>query len=227
VLRRGDFVVVLFHLGAHFRHRCQHFAAHVLRRVLRRDGEVALLDADAVAEIAALVVGIAVGRQFDRVDLETRIVRIGLEAHVVEHEEFGFRSEEDRVAEAHRAHQRFGLFRHAARIAVIGLAGRRLEHVADQNEGRLGKERIDARAGRIGHQIHIGLIDRLPAGDGRAVEHLAFRKGVFFDDADVEGHVLPLAARIGEAEIDVFDVVILDHFHDIFGCRHGLTSPSL
>ena len=37
----------------------------------------------------------------------------------------------------------------------------------------------------------------------------------------VEGDVLPLAARIGETEIDVFHVVVLDHLQDIFGRRHG------
>ena len=31
---------------------------------------------------------------------------------------------------------------------------------------------------------------------------------------DVMRQVLPLAARIGEAEVDVFDVVLLDHIHD-------------
>jgi hypothetical protein len=65
----------------------------------------------------------------------------------------------------------------------------------------------------------------LPAGDRRAVEHLAFGKRFLFDHGDVEGHVLPLAARIGETEIGVFDVIVFDQLHDIFGCRHGLHSP--
>jgi hypothetical protein len=33
--------------------------------------------------------------------------------------------------------------------------------------------------------------------------------------------VLPLAARIGESEIDVLDVVVLDHLQDFFGRAHG------
>src|SRR6185437_5912220 len=36
---------------------------------------------------------------------------------------------------------------------------------------------------------------------------------------------LPLAARIGEAEIDVFHVVILDHLHDVFSCGHRTQIP--
>src|SRR2546430_8993773 len=45
-------------------------------------------------------------------------------------------------------------------------------------------------------------------------------EGVLFDHADVEGHVLPLAARIGETKVDVFDVVVLDRLQDIFGGLH-------
>src|SRR6185312_17542200 len=81
------------------------------------------------------------------------------------------------------------------------------------------------RGRRVRHQAHVRLIDRLPAGDRRTVEHLAFRKRVFLDHADVEGDVLPLAARIGEAEIDVFHVVILDHLHDVFSCGHRTQIP--
>jgi hypothetical protein len=32
--------------------------------------------------------------------------------------------------------------------------------------------------------------------------------------------MLPFAARIGEPEVDVFDVVLLDHIHDFLGIRH-------
>src|ERR1041385_1001183 len=64
-------------------------------------------------------------------------------------------------------------------------------------------------------------MDRLPAGDRGTVEHLAFGEGVLLDHRLVEGNVLPLAARIGEPEVDVFHVVVLHHLQDIFGRRHG------
>ena len=48
----------------------------------------------------------------------------------------------------------------------------------------------------------------------------ALGKDFLVDHADVEGHVLPLAARIGETQIDVFDVVVLDRFKDVFGGLH-------
>ena len=159
-------------------------------------------------------------------ELEAGVVGIGPVLDVVEHEELGFGSEEDGVADARRLDHALGLLGDAARVAVVGLAGGRLEHVADQHQRGLGEERIDGRGRRIRHQAHVGLVDRLPAGDRGAVEHLAFGKGLLFDHGDVEGDVLPLAARIGEPEIDVFHVVVLDHLHDILWRRHGMRTLS-
>ena len=42
---------------------------------------------------------------------------------------------------------------------------------------------------------------------------------------DVEGDVLPLAARIGESEVDVFHVVVLDHLHDILWRSSWIAFP--
>ena len=92
VLGGGHFVMVLFDGDAHLGHDGEHFGAHVLRRVLRIDREIAALGAHPVAEIAGLVFGVGVGRQFDRVDLEAGIVGRRREAHVVEDEELGFRA---------------------------------------------------------------------------------------------------------------------------------------
>jgi hypothetical protein len=58
-----------------------------------------------------------------------------------------------------------GLLGHAARIAVVRLAGGRLEDIADEDQSRLGKERINAGRGGVRHQAHIGFVDRLPSGD--------------------------------------------------------------
>ena len=52
MLGGGDFVMVLFRLDAHVAHDRQHFAAHVLLGVDRRDGEIAALDLGTVAQIA-------------------------------------------------------------------------------------------------------------------------------------------------------------------------------
>ena len=212
---------MLLDLDAHARHGGEHFRAHVLHRILRRHREVALLGPDPVAEIAALIVGVGIGREFDRVELEAGIVRRRAVADVVEHEELGLGAEKDGVADAHRLDHALGLLGDAARVAIVGLAGGRLEHVADQNQRGLGEERIDAGRGRVRHQAHVGFVDRLPAGDRGAVEHLPSANVSSSIMADVESDVLPLAARIGEAEIGVFYVAVLDHLHDILWRRHG------
>ena len=213
-------MVMLLDLDAHLGHGAEHFGAHVLHRILRRHREVAALGADAVTEIAAFILGVGVDRQFRRVQLEAGVVGGGLVADVVEHEELGFRSDEHGIADAHRLHHRLGLPGHAARIPVVGLAGGRLQHVAGDDHGGFGEERVDCRGDGIGHQAHVGFVDRLPAGDRGAVEHRAFGKDFLVDHADVECHVLPLAARIGEAQVDVFHVVVLDRFQDVFGGLH-------
>ena len=73
-----------------------------------------------------------------------------------------------------------------------------------------------------GIKRHVGFVDRPPAGDRGAVEHQAVGEGVLVDQRLVEGHVLPLAARIGKAQIDIFDVVVLDRLQDFLGGLHGL-----
>jgi hypothetical protein len=85
-----------------------------------------------VAEIAAFIFGVRIDRQFDGVELEAGIVGVALIADVVEHEELGLGAEEDGVADAHRFDHGLGLLGDAARVAIVGLARGRLEHVADQ-----------------------------------------------------------------------------------------------
>ena len=142
---------------------------------LRRNREVAGLGADAVAEIAALIFGVRVDRQFRRVELEAGVVGRGLEAHVVEHEEFGFRSEENGVADAHRLDHGLGLLGHAARVAVVGLAGGRLQHVAGDDHGGLREERIDRR------------------GDGSGIRHMSDSLIAFQPAIDEPSNIRPSA----------------------------------
>src|SRR6185312_10127229 len=52
------------------------------------------------------------------------------------------------------------------------------------------------------------------------VEHQAFGERVLFDHPGIEGYVLPLAARIGKTQVDVFDVVVLHMLQDVFGGLH-------
>ncbi len=217
--------MVLLDLDAHRRHGGQHLATHVLSGIQRRDREISTLDGDAMAEISALVIRVAVGRQFGRIELEAGVVGIGHELHVVEHEELGLRADEHGVADSGRLQVGLGLLGDAARVAVVRLAGRRLQDVADDGKGRRREERVHLRRGRIGHEGHVGFVDRLPASDRRSVEHHAVGEHFLVDDRDVEGHVLPLAARIREPEIDILDVVVLDGLEHILGGLHGRGGP--
>ncbi len=123
VLRGGDFVMMLFRLDAHVAHDGEHFGADVLRAVHRRHGEVAALDAGAMAQIAAFIFGAGVVGAFGGVDVIEALVHLRVETHVVEDEEFGFRAEIGRVADARRVQIFLGGLGDGARAAVIGLAG--------------------------------------------------------------------------------------------------------
>jgi hypothetical protein len=90
-----------------------------------------------------------------------------------------------------------------------------------QDQGGLGEEGIDHRGVQIRLQHHVGLVDGLPAGDGRTIEHGAFIEEVVIDHHQVEGHVLPLAFGIGETDVDIFDFLFLDQLVDV-GCSRLL-----
>jgi hypothetical protein len=86
-------------------------------------------------------------------------------------------------------------------------------------------EGVDVRRVQVGPQLHVGLVDRLPAGDRGAVEHGAIGEEVLIDHVDVEGDVLHLAAHVGEADVDIFDVLLFDFSQDILVVRHGVFDP--
>ena len=138
-------MVMLLDLGTHAGHGGEHFGAHILRRILRWDRKITLLDRDVVTEIAALVCGVGIGGKLDRIKLEPGVVRVGLVLDVVEDEELGLGPEVDRIADTQRFDHSLGFLGDAARVAGIGLAGGWLQHVAHQYQRRLGKERVDAR----------------------------------------------------------------------------------
>ena len=220
VLRRAHLVVMLLGDHAHVGHHREHLRAEVLRRVDRRHREVAALGARPVTEIAHLVFGVGVGGQLDRVDLVAAIERLGGEADVVEHEELGLRTEHGGVADAGLLEIGLRLAGDRARIALIRLVGQGLEHVAEHRERALREERVDHRRGGIRHQLHVQLVDHLPAGDRGAVEHDAVGEGLFVHQPRVHGDVLHLAPRIGEAEVDELDFIVFDLLHYVLSVCH-------
>ena len=154
----------------------------------------------------------------DAVELVDAVIRAGAELHVVEHEELGLGTDEAGVADARGFEILLGLLGRRARVAVVELAGRGFDDIADQDEARLGRERIHHRRVRVGHQDHVALVDRLPAGDRGAVEHDAVAERLFIDRGDVLRGVLPLAARIGEAKVHILDGMLAEHLHHL---RHA------
>ncbi len=220
VLRRGDLVVVLVDLHAHALHGRQHLGADVLGAVGRVDREVAALDPGPVAHVAHLVFGVGVPGGVDRVDLEADLVRGDRVAHVVEDEELGLGAEVGGVADAGGLQVGLGLLRGAARVARVGLVGVGLEHGAVDAQRLLGVERVDVDRARVRHQLHVGLVDRLPAGDRGAVEHEAFVEEVVVDEIGDDADVLQASARIAEPDVHVDDVLVLDHLEDGFLVCH-------
>ena len=215
VLRGRHLVVVLLDVQAHLRHGREHLGAEIRGAVHGRHRKIPALDRRTVA-------GIAVGeglvrrvRAFLGLDRVGGALHADLVAHIVEHEELGLGTEERLVADAGRGEILLGLPADRARVAAIGLAGAGLVAVAEQDDRGLRRERIEHRRGAVRHEQHVAFVDHLPAGDRGAVEHDALGQHVGADCLDVIGQVLPLAARIGEAEIDELGVVLLDHIHDL------------
>ena len=99
---------------------------------------------------------------------------------------------------------------------------RGVEHVAGHDQGRVGGEGVDHRGVRVRQQDHVGLVDAAPAGDRAAVEHLAVLEQAGVDDRLGESHVVLDAAHVGEAQVDEFDLVVLDQLFDVFEGHGGL-----
>ncbi len=227
VLRRCDFVVMLFNHNAHFSQNRQHFRTHVLQAVNRRYWEIAALYTWAVAEIACLVICIVIGRQFRRIKLEACIVGIGLVLHVIKDEEFRLWPNENRIANARCLQIGFGLLGSAAWVTIVSFARNRVQNIADHHHGGLRKEWVHVHGCRIGHENHVGFVDCLPATDGGAVKHDAVSEHVFVDCRDVHRYVMQLTLWIGEAQVHELDVILLDLLHDVACGRHGISLESM
>ena len=77
--------------------------------------------------------------------------------------------------------------------------------------------------GRIGDgdEEHVGLVDRLPAADRRAVETESVIEAFEGQFVDRAGGVLPESGKIHEAEIDELDFLIFAQFQDVLRLHRG------
>ena len=165
VLRGGNLVMLLVHRQPHFEHGRDHLGADIHARIDRRDGEVAALCPRTVAHVAAFVFLGRVARHFDIVDLEARTGVAVEEAHVVEHEEFGFDADIDGIAQAGGLQIGFGTLCGRTRVTRIERAVAGFHDVANDDQHWRGTERIDIDRVEVGLQDHVGFVDGLPAFD--------------------------------------------------------------
>jgi hypothetical protein len=143
-------------------------------------------------------------------DLHEAARHVHLPLDRVEDEELGLGTEIGGVAEAGALEVGLGLLRDGARVALVSLARRGLEHVAGQDQRGLVVERVHVRGIRIRHQQHVGCLDALPARDRRAVEGMPILELALVERLRRDGHVLFLALCIGKAQVDELDLVFLD-----------------
>jgi hypothetical protein len=223
MLAGADLMVVFVDRDTHGRHGRQHFAAQFAGGIDRGDREVAALGARTMGEVAVFVMGVVVVGTFLAVQAIAHGVGVGGETHAVEDEKLQLRSEKGGVADAGIGEIGLGTFGGGAGITLISLARGRLQDIAVEDQGGLGLKRVhDGRSG-VGHQRHVAFVDRLPAGDRGAVEHDAVGEGVLVDHAGGHGQMLPLALGVGETQVDIGNLFVLDFLQDTGGIGHRVT----
>ena len=220
-------MVVLVHVHTHCEQGGGHFCADVARLIDWVYGEVAALDARTVAHVAAFHLVAGCIRTFFGVEFEERAVHLNGEAHVVKHEEFCFWTKENVGAQAGIFNQLLSLLCGTAWVTLVKLTGDRILYVTEDNQLGLGGERIHHSGFHVWNQQHVGLVNSLPASDGRTIEHNAFVESIFIHGVRAHRQMLKLAARIGEANVNIFYVVFFDHLFDVSISCHAKSFRNL
>jgi hypothetical protein len=217
-------MVMHFHRHTHLLENQAHLGAHVLQRIHRRNREVAAFDGRPVPAVAAFEPLVGGPGGFLGIDLNGASRHVHMPGDRVEDEEFRFGAEVSDIADAAGLQVGFGPLGQGPRVALIAFPVAWLDYIATHDERGLFAERIHHRGARIRHQLHVGGLDPLPAGDRRAVERMTVAELVFIEVRCRHRDVLLLALGIGEAEIDELDLVVGDLLHDVFGSCHSLLS---
>ena len=212
-------VVVLQRLQAHGLEHGGHLGAQIGHVVDRRHGERGA-PLRPVAAVADVVAGARVVGSFLGIDPKEGLVGHDPEADVVEHAELGLGGDQRAVRDAGRAQALLGALGERARAALVAEPGAGLDDVAQEDQARLGAERVEHGARQVGLEHHVGFADVAPAGDRRAVEHHALVQMRLGDAARGEAEMLPPAAQVGEAEVDGLDAVAADLLEDGLRVRH-------
>ena len=135
---------------------------------------------------------------------------------VAEQEVLELGADVERV-EAHRVRALQRAAQHVPRIALIGRALGRDDVAEHPSHALLLRAPRQHREGaRVGHRDHVGLLDRVEAGDRGAVEaHARLERVVEFLGVDRER--LQLTEDVGEPEADEADVALRDERLDVLG----------
>ena len=129
------------------------------------------------------------------------------------------------MLEAHRLGAFDGATQDVAGVALVGGALRGLdvaEHPRDPLFGRAPRQ--DPEGGRVRHRDHVGLLDRVEAGDRRSVEaHPPFKGVGELGGVDREG--LELTEDVGEPEAYEADVTLPGEGDDFLRVLRGGLDP--
>ena len=154
-------------------------------------------------------------------------MRALVEGDVVEHIELRLRAEERGVGDTGVAQVTLRLLGDVTRVARVGLACDRVDHVADQRERALAVKGVDLGRHRIRHQEHVGLGDLLKAADRGAVEAEPVAERILVQAGDRQRHVLPGARDVRELQIDHAHAQLLGHLEHVRGTGVGLVCELL
>ena len=146
------------------------------------------------------------------------------ELDVVEDEELKLGRQQALIGHARVPHVAGGLAGDIARVAGVVLMGDRILDVADHRQGRLRRERVDQRRLGLGDDQQVGLVDRAPADDARAVKADAFLERLLGECVGRDREMLPDAGKIHEPQVDRRDLALPDLCQDFFG-SHASLSP--
>jgi hypothetical protein len=95
------------------------------------------------------------------------------------------------------------------RVAWEGLLRVGLYYVAYEARSGDLAERIDESCGEVGNEGEVAELDRLEAGEIRAVETQAVREKLAVGVRCRNGQAVPAAQKIGELEVDELDALPL------------------
>ena len=145
-----------------------------------------------------------------RIDLIRGVSHCSGPLDVVKYEEFVLRAKVGRIGNSRRFQIGLGADGYRPGVALITLAGQRLDYITGNIDSGLIGKRVEYGAISIRHQCHVGFVDALPACNRRTIKHLALGKNVLVEETGRDRYMLLLTHGIGESKIDELDAVLFD-----------------